>query len=76
MEYSHPYFYKRYWCNSSTLDIPVEMRGGRTFAPLFVVVKTRYLDVPSKDCKIYFKKIDKLYDGMVFSRGFSPKQSQ
>jgi len=50
--------------------------GGQHLSPLFVVVKTRYLDVPSKDCKIYFKKIDKLYDGMVFSRGFSPKQSQ
>ena len=47
--------------------------GGQHLSPLFVVVKTRYLDVPSKDCKIYFKKIDKLYDGMVFSRGFSPK---
>jgi hypothetical protein len=26
--------YKRYWCNSSTLHIPVERRGSETFAPL------------------------------------------
>ena len=26
--------YKRYWCNSSTLRIPAERRGSRTFAPL------------------------------------------
>jgi hypothetical protein len=74
-EYSHPFFISGVSVTVARLSFQIG-GGGQHLSPLFVVVKTRYLDVPSKSCKIYFKKIDKLYDGMVFSRGFSPKQSQ